>query len=456
MDTQMPEQANASILIVDDEPEFCRFIEDFLSPSGYTVRSVHDGAGALECLAEGFDLVLCDNQMKGISGLELIARLNERDPSVPIVMVTAFGSIDQAVDAMRRGAYDYLTKPVSIDELRAHVKRALEARRLRTEVKRLRRLAIDRTSLDGLIAKSDAMVRIVETIHQLERSTSSVLVRGESGTGKELVARALHAHSPVASGPFVAVNCAAIPDQLLESELFGHVRGAFTDARADKIGLFQEADGGTLFLDEIGEMAPALQAKLLRVLEDGAIRRVGATTSDVVSVRVISATNRDLEPNGDGGFRADLYYRLNVVEIFIPPLRERPEDIPALVQHLLAGLGTEQGSRRVSPQALAALLAQPWPGNVRQLRNALEHAAALTRDEVIDVGDLPDSVRRTDAAAIGAERIDALSPDLSLQQLEDQYLEHVLNHTNGNRTAAAEILGIDRKTLYSRLRKRSS
>jgi len=453
----MPEnKPSPAILVVDDEPEFCRFIEDCLAAEGYQIDSVNDGGSALEALRKrSFDVVLCDFRMKGIDGISVISGAHELDPDLPIILITAFGSIDHAVEALRAGAYNYLTKPVSVTELRLHVSRALEARRLRSEVERLRGVAEDLSSLEGIVARSKGMSQVVATVRQLERSTSNVMVSGESGTGKELIARALHLHSPVREGPFIPVNCASIPEALLESELFGHTRGAFTDARGDKPGLFHAARNGTLFLDEIGEMPRSLQSKMLRVLEDRVVRPVGSTEGEEVDVRVISATNRDLEAELGRGFRADLYYRLHVVEIVIPPLRERREDIPAIIDVFLQRKANGGAPMRLTHAALELLSAYPWPGNIRQLQNALEHATALARGSVLDIDDFPDSIRRSRLP--GQQQADVpggLGPRRTLREVEDLYIDTVLDHTVGNRTAAAAILGIDRKTLYKRLRNR--
>ena len=454
-DSPVSPSSPTSILVVDDETEFCRFVEDCLQAEGYSVTSCHDGATALDRLPGEFDAVLCDYHMKGLNGIEVISRAKQRAPNVPMIMITAFGSVDHAVQAMQSGADDYLTKPVTLSDLRLRVRRAVETRGLRREVARLRSLAEDRFSLDGVLGRTPGMQKIVATIRQLERSLSNVLISGESGTGKELVARAIHHNSPVGTGPFVPVNCAAIPEQLLESELFGHVRGAFTDARADKAGLFHEADGGTLFLDEIGEMSPSLQAKLLRILEEGVVRRIGATEENRVNVRVLSATNRDLEGEIDGGdFRADLYYRLNVVELRIPPLRERRGDIAVLMDHFLGELAGEGEPARPSDAARSLLFDYDWPGNARQLRNALEHAVALSGKHELDVDDFPTSLRAARRPAPAGDGLDSIDPSLTLSQLEDLYIEKVLDRTGGNRSAAAAILGIDRKTLYKRLQKR--
>jgi DNA-binding NtrC family response regulator len=442
------------ILVVDDEIEFCRFVEDCLGKVGHDVISVHDARrAATELDRHPFDVLLSDVKMPGPSGLDVMQRAREIDPTMPVLLVTAFGSIDSAVEAMRLGASNYLVKPVAIADLRLHVERAMETRRLRAEVTRLKRFAEDLYGIDGIVARSAAMRRVIETVRQLEGSTCNVLITGESGTGKEVLARAVHLNSPVREGPFVPINCAAIPEPLLESELFGHVRGAFTDARTDKAGLFQLAQRGTLLLDEIGEMPAALQVKLLRVLEERVVRRVGATEGEAVDIRVIAATNRDLQGAiAAGEFRSDLYYRLNVVELALAPLRERPDDVPPLIDRLLRKLSPTGVTPRLAPEAREALLRFDWPGNVRQLENVLERALALARDADLTLAELPDDVRRgpsgpADSAAFWR----ALAPDLTLEEVKDRYILRVLEHTGGNRSAAAGLLGIDRKTLTKRL-----
>jgi DNA-binding NtrC family response regulator len=441
------------VLVVDDEVEFCRFVEDCLGKVGYEVESVQDPAQAEARIRRGFDLLVSDVKMGGVSGLDVMRQAREVDPTMPVVLVTAFGSIDSAVEAMRLGAANYLTKPVTVADLRLHVERAMETRLLRAEVTRLKRFTEDLYGIDNVVARSASMRRIIETVRQLEGSTCNVLITGESGTGKELLSRTLHLNCPMREGPFVPINCAAIPEFLLESELFGHVRGAFTDARHDKAGLFQQAHGGTLLLDEIGEMPPALQVKLLRALEERSVRRVGATESEPIDIRVIAATNRDLElAIAAGAFRADLYYRLNVVELAIPPLRERTDDVPPLIDRLLRKLATNGMARRVAPEAREALLHYDWPGNVRQLENVLERALALARGDTITIEDLPDTVRGGPApAGHDAAFWRTLPPALTLEDVSQRYMLRVLEHTHGNRSAAAAVLGIDRKTLAKRL-----
>jgi len=439
-----------TVLVIDDEREFCRFVVDCLEYVGHRVTAVQDGESALTILGRDFDVVICDYKLKGLDGMRVVSLIHEHDAKLPVILATAFGSIDQAVEAMRVGAYDYVTKPISIADLRFRVQRAIETRRLHRELRSLRALTEDRYTIDGLVARSEGMRVVVDKVRQLAESRSNVLVSGESGTGKELIARAIHLSSSVRKGPFVAVNCAAIPHDLLESELFGYRRGAFTGADRDKQGLFRAAHGGSLFFDEVGELPAPLQAKLLRVLEDGSIRPLGATESERVDVRVISATNRDLaEEVAAGRFRADLYYRLDVVEIRIPPLRERREDLALLIDRTLERLATAGEPKRLTDAARRFLLSHPWPGNIRQLQNALEHAATLTTSDHTDLDDLPESPHR-DTAEAQPQRGDA--PTATLREVEDAYTARVLAYTRGNRSAAAAILGIDRKTLYQRLR----
>jgi two-component system response regulator HydG len=382
--------------------------------------------------------------------------LRKLRPETPVVLMTAFGSIDAAVEAMRVGAFDYLTKPFEPEAVLFSIERALERRVLEQENRNLRR-ALDRTSAMGdLIGRSAAMRDLFALIRKAANSRSSVLITGESGTGKEVVARTLHFTGPRASRPFVPINCTAIPEGLLESELFGHVRGAFTGAHTAKSGLFEKAHGGTLFLDEIGDMGPGLQSKLLRVLQDREIRPVGGTTSVKVDVRIVAATHKDLEREIEAGrFREDLFYRLNVIPIHIPPLRERPDDIPALVEAFLRR-HDESGRRSFSQAAMDRLIACPWRGNARELENAVERALTLCDSDVVGAEDLPLGVtgeeppKPADASFLeGAAR-----EHMSLHDLEERYIDEVLRATGGNKVRAAQILGIDRKTLYRRAERR--
>jgi two-component system response regulator HydG len=369
-----------------------------------------------------------------------------------VVMITAFGSIETAIRAVKLGAYDYITKPFEIEELMLVADKALGERALRSKVARLQREVEDKFGLGSIIAKSQSMRDVVSLVQRIAASTASVLITGESGTGKELIARAIHYNSTRAAGPFVGVNLAAVPEGLIESELFGHKKGAFTDARADKPGLFVEADAGTIFLDEIGELALPLQAKLLRVLQEHEVRPLGATKNMRVDVRVVAATNKNLEAMlADGSFREDLYYRLNVIHLDLPPLRSRPEDIVPLAEHILANLGAKQTPprrMRLSPEAQHLLLAYHWPGNVRELMNVLERGVALCQGELIADDDLPSHVReRRPADFLGA----AVARRMTLAELEREFIERVLEDEAGNKTRAAQRLGLDRKTLYRKL-----
>jgi DNA-binding NtrC family response regulator len=444
---------SSSVLIVDDDAAMRQMLVSLLRERGLNASEAASGDLALEKLRESeFGAVLSDIKMPGRSGIDLVGEIRRVRPDTPVILMTAFGSIDSAVEAMRAGAYDYITKPFEPESVLMTIERALERRALEEENQRLRR-AVDRTASFGeLIGQSPAMRDIFALIRRVAHGRSSVLISGESGTGKELVARTLHYHGARADKPFIPINCTAIPEGLLESELFGHVRGAFTGAHTSKRGLFERANGGTLFLDEIGDMGLGLQSKLLRVLQDQEIRPVGATQAVKVDVRIVAATHRDLETEiAAGRFRDDLYYRLNVIPIHIPPLRERPEDIPALVDGFVrkhAG-----GARRMLTQAAIDRLASlPWRGNARELENVVERALALTDSEEIGPAELPlgsaGSEEPLDSAA-GLLRT-AAEQRLTLRDLEERYIEQILKLTGGNKVRASAILGIDRKTLYRR------
>jgi two-component system response regulator HydG len=395
--------------------------------------------------------------MEQVDGFDVLAAVRQADPALPVLIMTAFGGVENAVEAMRRGATHYFTKPFRLDEVLLYVQRAIAERRLREENRALRQAVGDRSSYAALIGHSAPMRALYELIERVAHSPAPVLVRGESGSGKELVARALHFEGPRKDGPFVAVNCTAIPNALLESELFGHVKGSFTGATTPRRGLFLEADGGTLFLDEIGDMAPELQAKLLRVLEDGEVRAVGADASRKVDVRVVAATHQELESRvREGRFRQDLFYRLNVVPLHVPPLRERREDIPLLVEHFVAQSRKRNPRARLSgfsPEALAALATAPWPGNVRELENLVERLAVVTVQETVDLPTLQLHAPAVTADAHPLSRAQAgLMP---LRQLEGEYIAYVVAQCGGNKTKAAEILGIDVSTIHRRERERS-
>jgi two-component system response regulator AtoC len=443
---------NRRLLVVDDDRAMREMLTSLFKERGLAVDEAPSAGAALARAAEQeFDVVLSDVRMPGLSGVELVGQLRKLRPGTPVVLMTAFGSIDSAIEAMRTGAFDYLTKPFEPDAVILAVERALAHRALALENEQLRR-AVDRSSsLGDLIGRSPAMREIFALIKRIAHTRSSVLITGESGTGKEVVARAIHFHGDRSEKPFVPINCTAIPEGLLESELFGHVRGAFTGAHASKRGLFEKADGGTLFLDEIGDMGLALQGKLLRVLQDREIRPVGGTQSVRVDVRIIAATNRDLEAEiAAGRFREDLFYRLNVIPIHIPALRERREDIPALAE---AFLRRHTDGRRcyLSPEAMERLQGHPWRGNARELENVLERALALCDNETLGPDDIPLPGAPAPATPSGEDFLAAAAArGMTLHELGERYTEQVLRSTHGNKVQAARILGIDRKTLYRR------
>ncbi|MEO8842619.1 MAG: sigma-54 dependent transcriptional regulator [Kofleriaceae bacterium] len=449
----MPEIAAVSILVVEDDAAMRDLLTEELSDAGYTVRAASGASIGLELArTDRFDLIITDLRMPEMDGFDLIRGVRALPEPPHVVMITAFGSIETAIRAVKLGAYDYITKPFEIEELLLVADKALGERALRTKVARLQREVEDRFGLGNIIAKSQSMRDVVSLVQRIAGSTASVLITGESGTGKELIARGIHYNSTRANGPFVGVNLAAVPEGLIESELFGHKKGAFTDARNDKNGLFVEADAGTIFLDEIGELALPLQAKLLRVLQEHEVRPLGATKNQHVDVRVLAATNKNLEEMlADGSFREDLYYRLNVIHLDLPPLRSRPEDIVPLAEHVLVQLGAKQHPQRnmrLSPEAQHLLLAYHWPGNVRELMNVLERGVALCQGELIADDDLPSHVReRRPADFLGA----AVARRMTLEELEREFIEAVLADEAGNKTRAAQRLGLDRKTLYRKL-----
>jgi DNA-binding NtrC family response regulator len=441
------------ILVVDDDLKMCELLSDILKGEGYSITTSGNSLKALKMLKEEeFDVILTDLKMKGMNGIDLLDEAKQAAPLTPVIIMTAFGTIESAVKAMKMGAYDYITKSPDMDELLFTVKKALENRLLKKEVIDLRKKLESRYHFHQIIGKSPAMQKIYELIEVISDTSSNVLITGESGTGKELVAKAIHYNGIRKEGPFIAVNCAAIPESLLESELFGYKKGAFTDAKSDKEGLIFEADGGTLFLDEITEMPFTLQAKLLRVLEEKEVRPLGDTNSYPTDVRVISTSNRDIQSMmTQGRFRQDLYYRLKVIDVVLPSLRERREDIPLLVEHFMDKFCKEMEKTisGISEDALKILLDCSWPGNVRELENVIQRAMTLCRHGIILPEDLPTSV-------IGAKReslIDqAFKEEYTLYELEKEYIKKVLNKTGENKSKTSELLGIDRKTLYRKLR----
>jgi DNA-binding NtrC family response regulator len=438
------------IFVVDDDASSRDLLTRILAAAGYQVTPLGDGSEALALLASqpAPDLVVSDIRMGETGGLELTDAFKARAPDTPVILVTAFGNIDGAVEAIRRGAFDYISKPYDVDAIRVVVARALRQRELVLENRALRRDVREKYRLENVVGRSEAMLHVYKTAARVAATDATVLILGESGTGKELVARAIHQASPRAAAAFVAVDCGAIAEGVLESELFGHARGAFTGAQVARRGLFEEAHGGTLFLDEIGDVGPNLQARLLRALQEGTIRRVGTNEAVAVDVRVVAATNRDLsQAVKEGRFREDLYFRLNVVSIEIPPLRERREDVPLLAEHFAHKHGRPDGAQAISEGARDLLLAYSWPGNVRELENVVARALALNPAGVILPEDLPEHLRGGAAASAGPPGL-SLSDRPKLEEVERRYALLVLSEAGGNKTRASEILGIDRKTLY--------
>jgi two-component system, NtrC family, response regulator AtoC len=440
--------AQVKVLVVDDDPVACDLLKEVLLKEGYVVdvagggqEAVHTGKDTL------FDLVLADVRMPDVDGLDVLRAFKASSPDTIVIVMTAFGSIETAIEAIKDGAYDYVSKPFKIDEIAIVIRRALERRRLLQENLHFRREMKEKHRVEHMVGTSAPMLEMYKAVARVAPSRSTVLIRGESGTGKELIAKAIHYNSPKADRPFVAIDCGALAETLLESELFGHVRGAFTGAISSKRGLFEQAHGGTCFLDEIGDISLNTQAKLLRVLEEHEIKRVGGTDSVKVDVRVIAATNKDLEAVIRAAkFREDLYYRLNVVTISLPPLRDRREDIPLLATHFLRKYAEENNKRitHISVDAMTLLEEYKWPGNVRELENVIERAVALTSNPVLLPEDLPPRLNEGFEDTKG----DRLTRPLTLREVERRHIERVLRETRGNKKLAAELLGINRRTLY--------
>jgi two-component system response regulator AtoC len=443
------------VLLVDDDQPICEFIATGLGKRGLEVvwRTSADEAFNL-LQAEEFDVVLSDLNMRGMSGLDLCERIVANRPDIPVLVITAFGSLETAVAAIRAGAYDFITKPVQTDVLRITIDRAIQHRNLRTEVSRLRRAVADAQGFEGLVGQSEPMRKVYDLLDRVAETDATVLITGESGTGKELVARALHARSRRKDGPFVAINCAAMPEALLESELFGHSKGAFTDARTARTGLFLQANSGVLFLDEIGEMPLGLQPKLLRALQERKVRPLGAEAEQSFDARLVAATNRDLETAvEERRFREDLFYRINVITVPLPPLRARGTDVLLLAQHFVQHFATHFDKKvsAISPGAAERLTSYSWPGNVRELQNCIERGVALTRFSEIVVEDLPEKIRsyRRSHVVVASDDPSELVP---LEEIEKRYILRALEALGGNRTVTAQVLGLDRKTLYRKLR----
>jgi two-component system response regulator HydG len=448
---------HATLLVADDDPAVRQSLERTLTREGYQVVLAADGQAALDRLQSGdVDLLLADLKMPGLSGLELLRAAKRVAPDVDVIMLTAFGTVEEAVKAMKDGAYDFLTKPFQRNQLLRLIRQALDRRALILENRALQRRLDDLLRQGAIIGVSPAFRRMMTLIEQVATSSATVLIQGESGAGKELVARVIHERSPRRSGPFVAINCAALPESLLESELFGYEKGAFTGAAGRKEGRFELADGGTLFLDEVADLSLVTQPKILRVLQEGEFERVGGTKTLRVDVRIVAATNQDLARLvREKRFREDLYYRLNVITTTVPPLRERREDIPVLAHHFLR-VYTAKNNRRLdgfSEEALARLEAYPWPGNVRELEHAVERAVVLTRSSLVEVTDLPESVVETVPQPDWVKAIPIGTP---MAEIEQRVLEETLRRTDGNQTLAAKFLGIDPKTVYRKLKQRET
>ena len=443
-----------NVLIVDDDQSMAETLTKAMMRRGFVVSWKTSAADALKLLEEqDFDVVVTDLHMEGMNGFAFCERMAANRPDVPVVMITAFGSLDSAVGAIRVGVYDFITKPFGVEMLGLTLSRAVQHRRLREEVKRLRQVVSEGRGLDQMIGSSAPIQKMKELIDRVADSEAALLITGESGTGKELVAHAVHQRSRSSTGPFIAINCAAIPEALLESELFGHLKGAFTDARGPRQGLFLKANGGTLFLDEIGEMPLGVQPKLLRALQERTVRPVGGDQEIPYEARIITASNRDLETEvAERRFREDLFYRINVLRIDVPSLRVRGNDVVFLAQHFVKQFSQQTGKSVIGLSLPVAekLMRYTWPGNVRELQNCIERAVAFTRFDELTVDDLPEKIRAYKSSDVS---IPGVGPEevLTMDEVERRYITRVLKHLDGNKTLAADLLGLDRRTLYRKL-----
>lgn len=446
----------AKILVVDDEPSQRKMLQANLSLDGYQVFEAEDGTDAIARVSEEFfDLILMDNRMSHMDGIDALKEIKKISPGIPVIIITAFASVETAIQALQAGAHDYLTKPLEIDELRIKVQQTLEFWRLKEDNILQRRRIENLFDASRIIGRSERMKQILETVAMVAPTEASVLILGESGTGKELIANALHQRSTRADKRFIKVNCAALPETLLESELFGHEKGAFTGAVGRRPGRFELADGGTIFLDEIGEMTPATQAKLLRVLQEREFEPLGSTRTVKVNIRIIAASNRILKNEVEKGtFRGDLFYRLNVVSLELPPLRERREDIPLLIEHFLK-IYNEKNNRNLKgfhPRALDALMRYHWPGNIRELENVVERAVILTSDEYVPFSELPESIRGATSDPLMEQVRQGIRPGMTIREMEKELIIKTLEDNDGNRTRSSRILGITRRTLQLKLK----
>lgn len=442
------------VLIADDEKNMRWVLRQALEAEGYEVAEAADGKEALSAVGEQEpDIVVLDHKMPAPDGMEVLRRIRAKGHRFPVIMLTAHGNVQTAVEAMKAGANEYLTKPFDLDELKLAIEKALKMSELAAEVDRLREELEQDWDVEGIVAADPTMLGVLDTVKRVAPTGATVMIYGESGTGKELVARAVHRLSERAAKPFVSVSAGALPETLLESELFGYEKGAFTGAMTAKPGRFEMANGGTLFLDEIGDISPAVQVKLLRVLQERTFERLGGTRSIEVDVRVVAATNRDLQQLiADGTFREDLFYRLNVVPVTIPPLRKRPEDIPSLVAHFLTKFGAQ--GRSISPEAMRALSEYQWPGNVRELENTIERVVILSHSDVIGIEDLPAEVRAGVSVCDAGSRCFVLPESgLDLEETELDFIKQALERSGGSVPKAAKLLGLTTKTLEARMQK---
>jgi len=442
------------ILVIDDEESMCNFMEIMLAKEGYQVETANSGREGLNKLKDrDYDLVIADLNMPEMSGIEVLKETRSRKSSQDFIVMTAYASVDTAIEAMKQGAADYVTKPFKVDEIKLTIEKTLSRKRLLDENSNLKQQLADDNSFVNFIGASEPVVQLKKLARRIASSDSTVLIRGESGTGKDLIAKAIHHHSQRANGPFITINCAALPENLLESELFGHKKGSFTGAIRDKDGLFKVADGGTFFLDEVGNTSMSIQVKLLRVLEDKKIIPVGETHPVDVDVRLIAATNADLEEDVKANrFRADLFYRLNVIPIHIPPLRDRVDDIDLLIKHFITGFCTKLNvpEKALAPDARDLLVSYPWPGNVRELENTLERAVLLSRSDTLVLEDFPEKLRQP----TGAGPVQIATPSTpTLESIEKAYIHFVMSQTDGKKAEAARILGIDALTLYRKIQR---